>query len=140
MTREDDQGHVINLGQRIELAWRLVGTELSYHRPDDLPGDDTLRKCELGLSKPGTSRRLHAAVGTEVAGIIRLDMFPGFRVGLPPFELALTGRTLAAKKPIRVERDCHPEGQFVITHGISQASSQRHGGRHCDPGTTQPAI
>ena len=101
MAREDDQGHVIGLGQRIELVGLLIDTELADHRADDLPSNDVLREGDLGLRQPGISRRLHAAVGTEVAGIIsRLDSFLGFRLRRPPLELALTGGALPAKKPV----------------------------------------
>ncbi len=121
MAREVDPGHVIHLGQRVQLLGPSVSAELADHRTDDLRRNDVLRQSALRFSEPCIGGRLHAAIGAEVTTITgRLSVFLPFPRSRQPLELALAGRALAAKEPVRVERDGHPERHPVITHASPQ--------------------
>lgn len=129
MASEVHSLHVVGFGQRLHLirlvvaradrqeAARLttdavqIATKVLEHRPNDLFGDDVLRKFDLRLGEPLTVRRLDCAVRAVVATVGRWSVIGEVvlvAAARQPLELSLAGRALAPQEPIRIEGKLMP--------------------------------
>ena len=107
VARKVDALHVVGFGKRFHLVGSVVlradrdqaagaaadavevAAEVLQYRPDDLGGDDVLRKLDLRLGEPLSVRRLDGTVRAEVAAIRRRRGISLVLAALEPLELCL---------------------------------------------------